>query len=80
MGARIPSDLWAQAMALAARHGVSKVAATLRLDYAGLKRRLTPLVPSAASPAFVEMMLGFPPSWPGCVLTLIRRAGPCAAH
>jgi hypothetical protein len=32
VGARIPEDLWSQAVALAARHGVSKVAATLRLD------------------------------------------------
>ncbi len=63
VGARIPTDRWAQAVALATRHGVSKVAATLRLDYVSLKQRLTALtppvpVPSTASPAFVEMMLG----------------------
>ncbi len=45
------------------------------MSHASLKRRLTALtppapVPSAASPAFVEMMLGLPPSRPGCVLTL----------
>ena len=51
VGARIPTDLWAQAVALAARHGVSKVAATLRLDYAGLKRRLTALTPPAPVPS-----------------------------
>ncbi len=59
---------------------MSKVAATLRLAYAGLKRRLTVLtppapVPSTASPAFVEMMLGLPPLGPGCVLTLSGARG-----
>jgi len=80
VGARIPEELWSRAVALAARHGVSKVATTLRLDYAGLKRRLTALtapapVPSAAPPAFVEMVLGLPPSGPGCVLTLSDARG-----
>ncbi|WP_295394721.1 hypothetical protein [uncultured Thiodictyon sp.] len=79
-GARIPEELWSRAVELAARHGVSKVATTLRLDYAGLKRRLTartapPPVPCAAPPAFVEMMLGLPPSGPGCVLTLSDARG-----
>ncbi|AUB81126.1 hypothetical protein [Candidatus Thiodictyon syntrophicum] len=79
-GARIPAELWSRAVELAARHGVSKVATTLRLDYAGLKRRLTartaPLpVPTTAPPAFVEMMLGLPPSGPGCVLTLSDARG-----
>jgi hypothetical protein len=80
VGTRISTDHWVQAVALAARHGVSKVAATLRLDYAGLKRRLTALtppvpVPSTTLPAFVEMMLGLPPSGPGCVLTLSDARG-----
>ena len=74
-GARIPEELWSRAVELAARHGVSKVATTLRLNYTGLKRRLTartapPPERSAAAPAFVEMLLGLPPSGPGCVLTL----------
>ena len=80
-GARIPEELWAQAVALAATHGVSKVATTLRLDYAGLKRRLTARTPSpvppTAPPAFVEMRLGLPPSGPGCVLTLSDPHGRC---
>ncbi|WP_295582005.1 hypothetical protein [uncultured Lamprocystis sp.] len=42
VGARIPDDLWSRAVALAARNGVSKVIATLRVDYSGLKRHLTP--------------------------------------
>ncbi len=79
VGARIPEDLWSQAVALAARHGVSKVAATLRLDYAGLKRRLTaltPPVPMAAPPGFMELVLGAPPaSGPGCVLVVSDARG-----
>jgi hypothetical protein len=77
LGARIPEDLWSRAVELAASHGVSKVAATLRLDYAGLKRRLTapPPRPTAAPPAFVEMVLGLPPSGPGCVLALSDARG-----
>jgi len=79
VGARIPEDLWSQAVALAARHGVSKVAATLRLDYAGLKRRLTALTPpgpTAAPPAFMELILGAPPaSGPGCVLVVSDARG-----
>jgi hypothetical protein len=79
VGARIPEELWTRAVELAARHGVTKVAATLRLDYAGLKRRLTALtaapIPTAAPPAFVEMVLGLPPSGPGCVLALSDARG-----
>jgi len=88
VGARIPGDLWSRAVELAASHGVSKVAATLRLDYTGLKRRLQalaapPPVPTASPPAFMEMLLGLPSSGPGCVLALsdargrsLRMSGP----
>ena len=41
MGARIPEALWSRAAELAATHGVAKVAASLRLDYYRLKRRVT---------------------------------------
>jgi hypothetical protein len=80
VGARIPAELWSRAVELAARHGVSKVAATLRLDYTGLKRRLQalaapPPVPTTAPPAFVEMVLGLPPAGPGCVLALSDTRG-----
>lgn len=80
VGARIPEEFWSRAVELAARHGVSKVAATLRLDYTRLKRRLKalaapPPVPTAAPPDFVEMVLGLPPSGPGCVLALSDARG-----
>ena len=38
-GERIPSELWAGAVAAAAEHGAYCVAAELHLDYAVLKRR-----------------------------------------
>jgi len=39
-GARIPPDLWQTATALADRHGVSRTATALGLDYYALKKRL----------------------------------------
>ena len=81
VGARIPEDLWLQAVELAARHGVSKVATTLHLDYVRLQRRLTALTAAppeplpAAPPAFVDLVLGVPPSGPGCVLVVADAHG-----
>jgi hypothetical protein len=72
VGARIPEALWSRAAELAATHGVAKVAASLRLDYYRLKRRVTGGVEVATPkpPAFVEMTLDLPPAGPGCVLAL----------
>jgi hypothetical protein len=82
VGARIPEALWSRAAELAATHGVAKVAATLRLDYVRLKRRVAarPVAsasPPPAAPAFVELTVGLPPSGPGCVLALSNAAGQC---
>jgi hypothetical protein len=57
VGGRIPQPLWALAVRLVARHGVSRTAAALRLDYYSLKERaeaVTSESPSS-SPAFVEL-------------------------
>ena len=54
VGARIPAALWAGAVDAAAAHGVCRVAVTLRLDYAVLKR-LSALANSIATqPALQE--------------------------
>ena len=59
VGERIPSELWAGAVAAAVEHGAYRVAAELRLDYAVLKRRAalaggtTP--GSELAPRFVEL-------------------------
>jgi hypothetical protein len=54
---RIPQALWALAVRLVSRHGVSRTAAALGLDYYGLKKRVQPAAdPAPASgPAFVEL-------------------------
>ena len=82
LGARIPEALWLQAAELAATHGVVKVAATLRLDYVLLKRRVAgcpvaTVSPPPAPPGFVELAVSLPPGGPGCVLAVSNAAGHC---
>jgi len=74
---RIPDELWSRAVELAATHGVCKVATALRLDYYGLKRRVTAEagVAAAQPPAFVECNLGLPVAAPACVVALSDRRG-----
>lgn len=54
---RIPQPLWALAVRLVARHGVSRTAMTLGLDYYSLKERAEAAAsePQPSSPAFVEL-------------------------
>src|SRR5438046_10725124 len=56
---KLPESLWQAAVELARQHGVYPVAHPLRLDYMGLKKRLTG-VPAvrrkATKPAFVELI------------------------
>jgi len=57
-GDRIPKGLWALAVRLANRHGVSRTATALGLDYYGLKERAQGAavrVSQSSSPAFVEL-------------------------
>jgi hypothetical protein len=56
-GGRIPRQLWALAVRLANRHGVSRTATALGLDYYSLKKRTKTAVFEAPSskPAFVEL-------------------------
>jgi hypothetical protein len=56
-GGRIPQRLWALAVGLVIRHGVSRTAAVLGLDYYSLKKRAegTADPPKSNSPAFVEL-------------------------
>ncbi len=60
---RLPDSVWQAAVELAREHGVYCVAHHLRLDYAGLKKRLGGISyrrRKARKPAFVELMA--PPS------------------
>ncbi len=56
-GGRIPQHLWALAVRLVIRHGISRTAAALGLDYYSLKDRAEQAAdqPPSASPAFVEL-------------------------
>lgn len=80
LGARIPESLWKLALELAARHGVSRTAIALRVDYYALKKRLDAQTPprrvgSGAAPAFVELT---PPSLTtagGCVIEFENVSG-----
>ena len=57
LGSRIPRPLWALAIRLGNRHGVSRTAAVLGLDYYSLKKRVEGAAgqPAAISPAFVAL-------------------------
>jgi hypothetical protein len=58
---RLPESLWAAATELAKRHGMYQTARALRLDYAGLKKRLEThgrgkRKRTTASPSFMEFI------------------------
>lgn len=86
-GARIPAALWAGAVAAAAEHGAYRVAATLHLDYAVLKRRFALAADSTgtqpalqAAPRFVEFFAPASqaqaaPLQPACVVELANSRG-----
>lgn len=55
-GERIPEALWREAAALATECGASRTAGALRLDYDGLKRRMSGAA-AGSQVEFVEMPL-----------------------
>ena len=61
-GKRLPDSVWQAAVELAREHGVYSVARHLRLDYAGLKKRLSGVSRrrKTRKPTFVELFT--PPS------------------
>ena len=62
-GKKLPDSVWQAAVELAREHGVYSVAHHLRLDYAGLKKRLGGVSHrrrKVGKPAFVELIA--PPS------------------
>ena len=77
---RIPDTLWALAVHVAQRHGIYRVARTLRLDYQGLKRRVAAAKPPSPQdesfPPFLELDLSRSFSPMECVLELEERDGP----
>jgi hypothetical protein len=75
---RIPGAFWSEASVLARRHGVVKVARTLRLDYATLKKKSgvqTNRGNKQASVPFVELMIPGPMTASESVVELTNRSG-----
>jgi hypothetical protein len=60
---RIPRELWELAVALVSRHGLSRTASVLRLDYYSLKKHAETAAPDlpARQPAFVQLPAPLPP-------------------
>ena len=72
-GERIPARLWSLAAAVARRHGVSRTAGVLKLEYYTLKERLTQPSPRSGAagspilpPSFVELPAGPQPTPSPC--------------
>ena len=68
VGTPLPAALWRAAAALARRHGVSKVARALGLDYYALRRRVEAPEqrPDERAAGFVEVAIAAPPPVPSC--------------
>jgi hypothetical protein len=75
-GTRIPQTLWDLARQLAQRHGVSRTAAALRLDYYALQKRLAAAEPSRPpAPTFLELPAAALAAPAECVRELQDGAG-----
>ena len=74
-GSRIPERIWEQAAVLAREHGVSRVAAALRLEYSSLKERVESEEDGLETPAFVELAPTGPGSGSGVVVEVERPDG-----
>jgi hypothetical protein len=73
---RTPEPIWQEAVELARTLGTSRVAQALRLNYTGLKRRLTLSVARLEdSPAFIELKCAPPAPEAECRICLQDRAG-----
>jgi hypothetical protein len=81
-GTPIPESLWAAAVRLAGRYGISRTARTLRVGYCALQERVEreTACPAASSPtlrepAFVELPVPLPPGTGECLLEWEDGAG-----
>jgi len=84
--ARLPRDLWVQAVRLAREHGISKTARTLGLRYDSLKKRLAAAGPGQRDPGwtgvpsgppdFIELLPGgLKPGSPECTIEWADDSG-----
>jgi hypothetical protein len=75
---KLPEAIWLSAVELAREHGVNSVAHPLRLDYAGLKRRLSgtsSIRRKKSKPTFVELVAAAPSRLEECVIELESSGG-----
>jgi len=75
---KLPEAIWISAVELARQHGVNTVAYPLRLDYAGLKRRLggtSGIRRRKSKPAFLELVAGSASRPEGCLIELESSGG-----
>lgn len=75
---KLPDEFWAAAAGLAEQHGVYAVAHALRLDYVGLRKRVTGSVrrrPKPARPRFVELIAPSPPKLDECIIEFESARG-----
>jgi hypothetical protein len=76
--ASIPDELWAAAVGVARKEGVSRTSTELRVEWNHLKRRMaaaSEVSPKPAPPAFVELVAPRPQSLPECIIELEGRRG-----
>ena len=71
--ASIPNELWAAAVEVARREGVSRTSTELRVEWNHLKRRIAAASgasPKPVPPVFVELVAPRPQSHPECPIEL----------
>jgi hypothetical protein len=76
--APIPDELWAAAVGVARKEGVSRTSTELRVEWNHLKRRMAAAsvaTPKAVPPAFVELVAPVEASLPDCTIELEGRRG-----
>ncbi len=76
--AAIPDELWAIAVEVARKEGVSRTSTELRVEWNHLKRRMAgapEASPKPAPPAFVELVAPRPQQLPECTIELEGRRG-----
>jgi len=76
--AAIPDELWAIAVEVARKEGVSRTSTELHVEWNHLKRRMAAAAGAsrhAAPPAFVELVAPATPLLPDCTIELEGRRG-----
>jgi hypothetical protein len=76
--ASIPDELWATAVEVARKEGVSRTSTELRVEWNHLKRRMAAAAGASPKPApltFVELVAPLPQSLPECTIELEARRG-----